>query len=270
MSQRKDLEAEAEDDYDFASPIAILLYEMLMEPTVNRYGIYYYVFLCAWIIIRVIAMGLETLDGPNQYYKRDKDLSIYPNLLTHDQYFSLYTACMVPLLLDSFLRLILLGLITVEPENYAVFRRFKEDKICWHLLFADLASMVPYIATAAYIYPKNVQLIGGARATLALIELMITARIFRFFRHVPSIRVITRAVSRSVEHLILPLFFFIVFNITTGVIFYFAEPCYRISTCPWVDLFEATFYSVVTMTTSKYITYISSYICAYSYSSIFI
>jgi hypothetical protein len=89
---------------------------------------------------------------------------------------------------------------------------------------------------------------------------MITARIFRFFRHVPSIRVITRAVSRSVEHLILPLFFFIVFNITTGVIFYFAEPCYRITTCPWVDLFEATFYSVVTMTTSKYITYISSYI----------
>lgn len=240
------------DDDELASPIATELYEMLMEPTLTAYGRYYFLFLCSLVVIRVVAMGLESCDGPNQYYHREVDLATYPALLTEPQYFLLYCICMCPILFDIALRMVLLVLISTETENRAIWGRFKADKLCWTFLVFDTLSILPFLITAAYIHPQNIRVTGGIKAVLALIELGIVARIYRFVRHVPSIRVISTAMGNSFEHLILPLFFFFVFNITTAVIFYFAEPCYRIDVCPWVDLLEATFYSIVTMTTTGY------------------
>jgi len=73
----------------------------------------------------------------------------------------------------------------------------------------------------------------------------------RLIKDLPAIRSIRIALINSVDHLVLPVFFFFTFNITSGVFLYFVEPCFNVNSCPWQDQFESTFFSIVTMTTSK-------------------
>eukprot|EP01031_Cornospumella_fuschlensis_P037908 gene37908-46053_t len=75
---------------DAASPIATEMYELLIEPQLSKQGYYYYGFLSAVVMLRIIAMGLESCDGPNQYFSHNEDLATYPTLLTQPQYFQLY------------------------------------------------------------------------------------------------------------------------------------------------------------------------------------
>ncbi|RYG96628.1 hypothetical protein EON65_54120, partial [archaeon] len=117
---------------------------------------------------------------------------------------------------------------------------------------ADYVGLIPFFITAGFIEPNQIDPVGWQRAVLAMFEMSITFRIYRFVRYISAVRVVTTAISNSIEHLILPLFFFFVFNITAAVFFYFAEPCYQIDRCPWRDLFESTFFSIVTMSTSKF------------------
>ena len=111
--------------------------------------------------------------------------------------------------------------------------------------------MIPFIVTAVYLRPYNIARNQLQDVVTTLIELLITGRILRLIKNMPAIRAIRIALLNAAEHLVLPIFFFFTFNITTGVFFYFAEPCYNIDTCPWVNLFESSYFSIVSMTTSK-------------------
>jgi hypothetical protein len=90
------------------------------------------------------------------------------------------------------------------------------------------------------------------RIILRGLTLCIIMHVYRHVMHHTLIKIVSQSLQRTARHLVLPLFAFILFNITFGVIFYFLEPCYNISECHWHDLFEATVYSVVTMTTVGY------------------
>lgn len=77
-------------------------------------------------------------------------------------------------------------------------------------------------------------------------------RIFRVTKDMPAIWAIRIALARSAQHLVIPFFVFLIFNITAAVFFFFGEPCYDVETCAWHDLFEAMFFSVVAMVTVGY------------------
>eukprot|EP01038_Epipyxis_sp_PR26KG_P010778 gene10778-14473_t len=78
-------------------------------------------------------------------------------------------------------------------------------------------------------------------------------------KDIPTVWAIRVALSRSAGHLVLPLFFLMIFNITIGVFLYFIEPCFNVEKCPWQDLFDAAFYTIVTMTTTGYGNQVPSY-----------
>jgi hypothetical protein len=241
-----------EEEYiNIGSPIAIMWYDFLMHPQSSIYANAWSMLLCSVVALRIIAIGLESCNGPNQFYHRPTVHPQFPFLLTEPQYFQLYIACMTPLLLDAFLRLVIIFLVSFEPENQPIFQRFVSDRTEVVLFFVDVLCMIPFLTNVGYVHPKDVTLSQAPEIALRIMELGITGRIFRVVRNFPAIRAVSIALTNSFEHLVLPLFFFFAFNITTGVFFYFAEPCYNVDKCPWTSLFQTSFYSIVTMTTSK-------------------
>lgn len=242
---------EGEEQEELGSPIAIMMYEFFTQPESSNYAQGWSIFLVCIVLTRIIAIGMESVNGPNQYHHRAISRPRYGFLLDDGEYFSLYIAVMVPLIIDSFGRVVFVTLLFFEPENRPLFLRYVTDKLEKYLFIADVLGVVPFFATAIYVRPQNVILTQAGRITLRLLELLITGRILRAVKRFPAIRAITTALGNAIEHLVLPLFFFFVFNITFGVFFYFAEPCYDSTVCPWINLFESTFFSIVTMTTSK-------------------
>lgn len=244
-------EDDEDDEGEIGTPIASLLFDFLVDPHSSNYAAAWSIFTIILVMARVLAMCLESVNGPNEYYGRPEDLSQFPFLLTKPQYWKVYIATMVPLIMDGFGRIVFLLLIMWESENHPIYERFRGDPMEVFLFCTDVLGLIPFFADAVYYEPKNASQSQAAQVFLSALELLLTGRILRAVRRYPAIQAITRALSRSVEHLILPLFFFFVFNITTGVFFYFSTPCYNLETCPWKNLFDASFYSIVTMTTSK-------------------
>lgn len=243
---------EEDEEADIGTPIASLLFDFLTDPRSSIYARIWSGLTIVLVLSRILELSLESCSGPNQYDGRQKDLSEFHFLLTKQQYWNVYIALMVPLIIDGLARLLFLLLILWESESHPIYEKFRGDLMEVMLFCTDVIGLIPFFAQAAYYQPNNATPTNAGEVVLSLLELLLTGRIFRVVRKYPAIQAITRALSRSVEHLILPLFFFFVFNITAGVFFYFSQPCYNVTTCAWHNLFDATFYSIVSMTTSKF------------------
>lgn len=245
---------EKQDDLhedEMGSPIAIMAYDFLTQPESSKYAFWWNAFTSFLVVVRIIEIGVESVNGPNQYHNRKINRSRYDFLFTDEEYFHVYIMCFVPLIVDGFARIVLLVLMMYEEENKGLYLKFKKSLTERILFMADTVGLLPFFIFSGYVRPNNVKLSQAARITMRLMELLTTGRIFRAVRRFPAIRAISIALGNAFEHLVLPIFFFFVFNITAGVFFYFVEPCYDYSVCPWINLFESTFYSIVTMTTSK-------------------
>ncbi|RYG96627.1 hypothetical protein EON65_54115 [archaeon] len=96
------------------------------------------------MMLRIIAMGLESCDGPNQYYSHNVELATYSQLLTQPQYFQLYIVCMSFLICDTVLKTLLLALITLEEENYVLYYKMQKDKL-WLQLLSKCTYMCVYV-----------------------------------------------------------------------------------------------------------------------------
>jgi hypothetical protein len=154
------------------------------------------------------------------------------------------------MLLDVFLRL--LSLATVYFFNEDALSDFYEDTFKVVLFFMDVLSVIPFIFLNGYYYAKDSSPNPFATLLFRILELLSSAKILRGTKDLPSVLAIRITLVRAIPHLILPIFFFLVFNIFFGVVVYFMEPCYNYEECAWADLFEASFYSVVSMTTSAF------------------
>ncbi len=134
-----------------------------------------------------------------------------------------------------------------------LFDNFYDDKFACILYSFDFLSVIPsfvffffnFFSLTHLLNTENIQLV------LRCLELFSSGKILRITKDIPNILAIRITLVRAFPDLILPFYFFFVFNILFGVLIYFIEPCYQDDICPWSNLFEACFYSVVTMTTSR-------------------
>ena len=189
------------------------------------------------------------------------------------KYWSLNITCFTPLIFDAFIRVFLLCAAFGHSENEDIAEDLLADKPRLFALCGDILCVVPFIARATYIRPNNVILSQGSRVVLRLLELMSVSRIARAARQFGPAKVVQITLLKSFEHLAVPIFFFFSFNIFFAVIVYFLDPCYNTTRCPWVDLFDASFYSVVTMSTSEYMWNVSVnlyFLLVYFYGLIYI
>jgi len=237
-----------DEESDICSPLARLMYEFFTVPASSKVA-YFWAFSTCWIaIMRVLELSLETVDGPN-YYDGRKDMSKYAFLLSKEKYWVVYIAFMIPLILDAVGRVLLLLLITCQAENIALYEAFVADRLEMTMFCCDILGVIPFLLRAVYFHRINYDFSQAELVLMVLVELLVTGRILRIIKDIPAIRAIRITLLRSAPHLVVPIFFFLTFNITAGVYFYFVEPCYNNSVCPWTDLFQATFFSIVTMAT---------------------
>ena len=152
--------------------------------------------------------------------------------------------------MDAAVRLCLLLLMNYHNDLESQMEDLLQDRFKCGLLVCDVVSPLAFLAEVLYIIPQGLKPSQGIRLLLRFVDLLATARIIRATKDIPALKAIRIALIKSIPHLVVPLFFFFVFNITFGVAVYFLEPCYDYTLCPWEDLFEASFFSVVTMTTS--------------------
>ena len=241
---------DTDDNNELGNPIVSAVYTFLVNPRSSKFA-FCWALLVSWmVILRIIAIGFESCDGPNQYDGRE-DRARFGFFLTEEQYWKVEIACFAPILVDAFVRVILLCYVIFGEENTGILEVLEDDKMEIFLFFGDISGCIPFLIKAAYIRPQDVNLDRMGDLAYTIVELLITVRLLRVIRDFPSVRAIQRALNRAAPHLVLPLFFFVVFNITAGVFLYFVEPCYNTDTCPWIDLFQSSFFSIVTMTTSK-------------------
>lgn len=152
---------------------------------------------------------------------------------------------------DAILRLISLLLVFFYEEE--LYYRFVDDKFDFILYIFDFISVLPFIATTmcqinSWDIVKNSE---NIQLVCRCLELFSSSKILRITKDIPNILAIRITLVRSMPHLVVPIYFYFTFNIFFGVILYFVQPCYQQDICPWSNLFEASFYSVVTMSTSK-------------------
>jgi len=236
-------------------PMINLIYSFFKEPKSSLPAECWGAALCCFVVVNVLRMALTTTDGPNQYEGRE-NRSHYPFLPSAQSYQIVYIVTQVPLLIDAGARFVMLCVLALGEGNAALFSELLADSFNFVLFALDILSAVPFIISIAYVQKYHIDLRSGPnegyRVLMRLFELFACSRVLRYLKDIPSVWSIRTSLGRAAPHLVLPFFFFFVFNILAASLFYFIEPCYNNTACPWQSLFNALFYSVVTMTTVGY------------------
>jgi len=232
-------------------------YYFLTEPNSSRGALRWAVFMLCCVVFNVIILVLESIDGKNNYEGR-KDMSTYPNMPAENTYRVIQLILWIPMSIDAVIRIIMTSSVCIsEPD---LMEEYLEDKFKFALFIFDVLSIIPFVLRYSYLYPRDKDLTAVSRLILKVLDVLSSAKVLRVSKDILSIRAIRIALGRSMRHLVLPFFFFLVFNVFFGVAVYFMEPCYNYESCAWENLFDASFFSVVTMTTTGYGNQVPSYL----------
>lgn len=230
-----------------------MMHDFFTEPHSSRPAYLWSMLTFSLAIARFMGILLETVDGPNQYYGQAQDVSRFKFLLDIDGYWTLRLTCMIPLFFDTFFRVLCLLLVFFRKENTELAEKLLNEP--FHI-FLHLASILGVIPTVIVILQDQTDDNSGADVGylifLRAFDLLNCSHIIRFIKDIPPILAIRIALAKAGPHLVLPAFFFMIFNITLAVLFYMLEPCFNYTSCPWQDFFDSNFYTIVTMTTTGY------------------
>ena len=248
--QESDSDSDEERDDDVAEPFVQIMYEFCTEPKSSTASMVW-----TWLtsLLELAYLGstcIQTLNGPNHYTGR-LNMSLYPFLFSEEKYKMLDQMLIVPLLLDATIKVILLFCLKCIPSSKILNDIFSSEQMFERsCIYMEIIGMIPLVAV--FIGIDISHWIPIAKAAFRITEFLNMSRILRLTRDVPAIWAVRIALYRAGGNLVLPIFFFALFNVSAGVILFFVEPCFDASTCPWHDLFEATYFTVVSMTTVGY------------------
>lgn len=221
----------------------------LTEPTSGTLSFVWSSFMALLVVLIAVFYVLATCDGPNHYTNR-KNLASYSGLPDEATYDIIDIVLWTPLMVDTFFRCIMLIAIFNLPGAYEIADDFADDTFKKWLHVFDILSTFPFVL-GSVINLDNENINEFVVLALRGFYLLSCSKILRVTKDFTSVLAVRLALGKSMHHLVIPLFFFLVFNIFFGVVIYFLEPCYDVDVCAWKNLFEACFFSVVTMTTSK-------------------
>ena len=253
-----------------SSPLLEIVYTFFKEPTSSPPAKLWALVMCLLALSRVLAMACETVNGP-QFYEGRPNQSIYPWMPDHNTYYMLYLSMCIPFLVDAVGRLVVVCASFSDWDGPCA-KAFRQDKLAQFLTACNIISVIPFVAglflfPGTYSYDKILYSTGrisaaahlnkissteAIRVLFRVMNLLVSSHVLRYVKHLTVIKTVALALSRAGPHLVLPIFFFFVFNIIFGVVFYFAEPCYDTSSCPWQDMLDSTFFSIVAMCTVGY------------------
>jgi hypothetical protein len=207
----------------------------------SKASFYWSVCISTLATINIFLMILETCDGPNHYTGRTNN-SKFKLFLTENGYRVSNMICLFPILFDSIGRCILISIIYLNKKYRSIKLlkiQLQSDSGAKILFLIDLLCVFPFLVSFA----SNKSNEGG-RVIFRVLELGTLGRVYRAAKDIPSFLATRIALINSLPHLLLPLFFFFVFNMTVSVMVYLLEPCYNVDNCPWMDLFGKKFNNI--------------------------
>lgn len=242
-------------------------YFFLTEPSSSIWSFVWGNYMAFVVLLIAVFHVLATCDGPNHYTGR-KDMSSYPNLPNEATYRIVDIVLWSNLCLDTLLRsMMLLGMFLL-PDMAPIADDFLCEPFKVVLNIFDFLSIVPFLVRVTYLNPDDIDINQFAALALQACYLLSFSKIMRVTKDMDAVLAVRLALGKSAKHLVIPLFFFLVFNIFFGVLLYFLEPCYNVDECAWKNLFEACFFCVVTMTTTGYGNQVPQYLPARAVSSV--
>jgi len=211
----------------------------------GRYEWGFHYLLAVFNILYMIFIIFETADGPNHYENR-RNIGLYPQLLSRTQYRSVKIVLSVPLIIRCISRL----LVSIFLEVSALIESKTSSRTKFFKQVPNYFLSIWYIPLLIEIFLPEL----WPRKYMGLyhsIDFMRHIQIIESFKIIPSVAVVRETFRRVVRLLPIPVFLFVCFNIFFGLLIFILDPCYDESSCPFRNLSDAVFFSVVTMTTSK-------------------
>jgi hypothetical protein len=227
------------------------LVNFIFNPYSNTHAFLWNAFLVLFVIIDVIMICLQSCDGPNQYVGRP-DAAQYQFLPDARTYFVVDVIITIPQMFDFVVRVSLFIVVwmTRNSGSSKLFSEMTSDPNYYATSCAYLFGLIPFIVNGIYL-EKDISN-EWIRILLRLLDLLNCLRVAVICADIPAIWALRRAIVLALPHLIAPIFFFFVINITGSVIIYFLEPCYDVATCPWEDLMQCFLFTVVSVSTVGY------------------
>ena len=254
--KKDDEEVFDETEKEIAHPAVLITYEFLVEHESSISAKCWAWFTTSMTISFFVVLFLESLNGPNQFDGRENraTYTILPSA-------SLYKWCkigmLLPLEIDAILRLVI-WLCLHLPSSEVLKKLFLSEQQLFerNCLYMEMIGLIPNVVESIlYVAPLSLRMLNWpptVRAVFRLAQMCNMVRILRITKDIPAIWAVRITLYNSIWQLILPIFFFLLFNVSAGVILFFVEPCYDRTTCPWHDLFESSYFAVVSMTTTGY------------------
>lgn len=239
------------------APALELVFTFFREPFSSLPALLWSTLLLLVSCLRLVCMALETVDGPHHYESGSTNM-LYPWLPDKDVYDMFYLLFAIPFLIDAFSRILIFCAVMLEGDS--LYSQMKKDFATHTLLFLNSVAIIPILMDLMASNQNDkilsqrgsLHLGEGARLIVRIFSVGCVVHIFRYMKDVHVVITVIYTAKRVAPHLMLPIFFFVLFNICAGVLFYFLEPCYDQYSCDFQDLFQAVFFCVVTMTTVGY------------------
>ena len=94
-------------------PIIYLIFEFLKSPTSSFPATAWCITMLLFVIARILLIAVESLDGPAKYHTRQHNNSFYSFIPDGQTLWSIYLLCVIPQIIDSSLRALVLLLVYV-------------------------------------------------------------------------------------------------------------------------------------------------------------
>ncbi|EQC35303.1 hypothetical protein SDRG_07014 [Saprolegnia diclina VS20] len=202
----------------------------------HKYGMVYHYAIMACIILDVMVLTIETMDGPNKV-GADPAYPGFPKA-------SFFAAIEVLITLILTVDLALKCVLAPSPKLFYSGR-----------LLLDVLSLVSLYLLVLYTASNPLEISGRQDKTIDAIK---TIRYFRLFRIMHMMKgldgmvVLIRTARASIPPLQVTLFFLITFVMMFATMLFYAQPCYNASTCTFTDIFNAGYFVMVTVATVGY------------------
>ncbi|KDO33074.1 hypothetical protein SPRG_01889 [Saprolegnia parasitica CBS 223.65] len=202
----------------------------------HKYGMVYHYAIMACIILDVMALTIETMDGPNKVGAAPE----YPGVPKANFFAAVEVLITFILTVD----LLFKCMLAPSPKFFYSGR-----------LLLDVLSLVSLYLLVLYTAENPLEISAKQNGTIDAIK---TLRYFRLLRIMHMMKgldgmiVLIRTARASIPPLQVTLFFLITFVMMFATMLFYAQPCYNASTCTFTDIFNAGYFVMVTVATVGY------------------
>ncbi|CAK4213145.1 unnamed protein product [Aphanomyces euteiches] len=207
------------------------------NPEKSLPGRIYHNFFLVLIVLNLIGLMLETLDGPNHG-------SSAPEYAMLPYSKSFVVAEMI------FTAIVSLDLIVKFAVSKSVKKHFVSAVTIMDILAA--APLYILVLQSGLVALDNSQVQKKSDDYIKLLRLFRITRVVNMLKHKTGMRVLYITAKDCLAPLSITLFFLVTFVMLFGAILFYAQPCYNVSTCTFTDIFNAGYFVMVTVATVGY------------------